>query len=125
MGIVHHSNHVRYFELGRIAWLREYDQPYERYVEAGFHFATIRVEVDYHMPARFADEVVIQVWADTVRHASLRMAYNLCVDGSPIATGHTEHAAVDTDGKVRRLPSERRDHLASLVGESEPRARIR
>ena len=122
MGIVHHSNHVRYFELGRIAWLREHDQPYEAYVADGLHFATTRVEVGYLQPARFADEVEIVVWAETIRYASLRMAYVLSVGESPIATGATEHAAVDSEGRVRRLPKPRREALKSLLGKSEPPA---
>jgi len=116
MGIVHHSNHVRYFELGRITWLREHDQPYEAYVEEGLHFATTRVEVDYLRPARFADEVEIAVWAEEIRYASLRMGYVLSVGGEPIANGATEHAAVDTEGRVRRLPKARREALRRLLG---------
>ena len=116
MGIVHHSNHVRYFELGRIGWLQQHDQPYERYVASGLHFATTRVEVDYHRPARFADVVEITVWAEAVRRASLRMAYVLHVAGEIIATGATDHAAVDDTGKVCRLPKPRRAALLALVG---------
>ena len=116
MGIVHHSNHVRYFELGRIAWLREHDQPYERYLEQDLHFATTHVEVDYLRPARFADSVWIEVWPEAVRYASLRMAYALSVEGEAIATGATEHAAVDGQGRVRRLPKPRREALKRLLG---------
>ncbi len=115
MGIVHHSNHVRYFELGRIAWLREHDQPYERYVEMDLHFATTRIEVDYHAPARFADEVEITVWIDAVRGASLKMAYVLRAGQAIVAAGTSEHAAVDGEGRVRRLPRERRAALQTLV----------
>jgi acyl-CoA thioester hydrolase len=118
MGIVHHSNHVRYYELGRIAFLEEHDQPYEQYVASGMHFATTHVAVEYHRPARFADVVEITVWAEAVRFASLRMAYVLRVAGETIATGATEHAAVDTNGKVRRLPKARREALLALVGKS-------
>ena len=116
MGIVHHSNHVRYFELARIGFLEQHDLPYEQYVASGMHFATTRVEVDYHRPARFADVVEITTWAETVRRASLRMSYVLRVAGEVIATGVTEHAAVDANGKVRRLPVERREALLALVG---------
>jgi len=119
MGIVHHSNHVRYFELGRIAFLQEHDQPYQRYVEQGLHFATTRIEVDYVRPARFADEVEIVVWAEEIRRASLRMGYVLRVGGEVIATGMSDHAAVDDDGKVKRLPKERRAKLLALTA---PRA---
>jgi acyl-CoA thioester hydrolase len=115
MGIVHHSNHVRYYELGRIAFLAEHDQPYEQYVASGIHFATTRVEVDYHRPARFADVVEIAVWCAEVRYASLRMAYVLRVGDGVIATGATEHASVDTSGKVCRLPRDRRKALLALV----------
>jgi acyl-CoA thioester hydrolase len=116
MGIVHHSNHVRYFELGRITWLQEHDQPYERYVADGLHFATTRIEVDYLRPARFADVVEIVVWAEEIRRASLRMAYVLRVAGEVIATGVSDHAAVDDSGKVKRLPKDRRAKLAALTG---------
>ena len=116
MGIVHHSNHVRYFELGRITFLEEHDQPYEQYVASGMHFATTRVEVDYHRPARFADVVEITVWCEEVRFASLRMAYVLRVGSEIIATGASDHAAVDGSGKVSRLPKDRRKALLALVG---------
>jgi len=115
MGIVHHSNHVRYFELGRIGFLEQHDQPYEQYVASGMHFATTRVEVDYHRPARFADVVEITVWAEAVRFASLRMTYILRVGDDVVATGATEHAAVDESGKVRRLPKPRREALLALL----------
>jgi acyl-CoA thioester hydrolase len=118
MGIVHHSNHVRYFELSRIAWLEEHDQPYQCYVDSGIHFATTRVEVDYLRPAKFADVVEITVWAEEVRRASLRMAYILRVAGEPIATGATDHACVDRDGKVCRLPKPRRAALLAKVAKS-------
>jgi acyl-CoA thioester hydrolase len=120
MGIVHHSNHVRYFELARIGFLEQHDLPYQEYVASGMHFATTRVEVDYHLPARFADVVEITVWAEAVRFASLRMAYVLRAAGQVIATGATEHAAVDGAGKVCRLPKERRKALLALVGKAAP-----
>ena len=32
MGVVHHSNFVRYLELARVAWLDAHDRPYVEYV---------------------------------------------------------------------------------------------
>jgi acyl-CoA thioester hydrolase len=120
MGIVHHSNHVRYFELARIGFLEQHDLPYQEYVASGMHFATTRVEVDYHRPARFAEVVEITVWAEAVRFASLRMAYVLRVGDGIVATGATEHAAVDRNGKVCRLPKPRREALLALLGKPSP-----
>jgi acyl-CoA thioester hydrolase len=112
---------VRYFELARIGFLEQHDRPYEQYVASGLHFATTRVEIDYHRPARFADVVEITVWTEAVRRASLRMAYVLRVAGEIIATGATDHAAVDANGKVCRLPRDRREALLALVGKSASR----
>jgi acyl-CoA thioester hydrolase len=115
MGVVHHSNYVRYFELARVVWLDEHDVPYRTIVEQGLHYATTRVEVSYHRPTRFDDQVEITTWLDWVRGASLRMAYVLKCDGAIVVTGATEHAAVDHAGRLRRLPRERAEHLRSLV----------
>ena len=115
MGIVHHSNYVRYFELARVVWLDEHDLPYRKVIEQGMHYATTRVEISYHRPTRFDDEIEITTWLDWVRGASLRMAYVIRFGGVNIATGATEHAAVDLEGRLRRLPRERVEHLRSLV----------
>ena len=118
MGVVHHSNFVRYLELARVAWLAEHDQPYSAYVAQGMHFATTRVEVDYRQPVRFDEVVLIDSWADWARGASLRMLYTLRVGDTLVATAATEHASVDTNGRVRRIPLERRKALRALAASS-------
>jgi len=52
-----------------------------------------------------------------VRGASLRMAYALHVGETLVGVAATEHAAVDTDGRVRRIPVERRLALKKLCAE--------
>jgi acyl-CoA thioester hydrolase len=115
MGVVHHANYVRYFELARIVWLDEHDIPYREVVAQGLHYATTRVEVSYHRATRFDDEIEITTWLDWVRGASLRMAYVIRCRGANLATGATEHAAVDLEGRLRRLPRERVERLRSLA----------
>jgi len=111
MGIVHHSNYLRLFEQARVVWLDEHDEPYTRYMARGLHFAVTRAEVDYHKSARFDDELEVRVWLAWVRGASLAMAYRVEREGELLTTGITEHAAVDSEGRVRRIPRERRDNL--------------
>jgi acyl-CoA thioester hydrolase len=124
MGVAHHANHLRWFEVARVAWLDEHDQPYTRYVEQDLHFATTWVEVRYHRGARFDDTLAITTWAEWIRGASLRMAYRITLPARGdelVASGATEHAAVDSRGRLRRLPRERRFELAATLG-SRPRA---
>ena len=118
MGVVHHSNTVRHLELARIVWLDEHDQPYRRYVADGMHFATTRVEIEYRGSVRFDDELCVDVWCEWIRGASLRMAYALRVGETLVGVAATEHAAVDLEGRVRRIPAERRSALRKLVGDA-------
>lgn len=117
MGLVHHANYVRYFELARIRWMDEHHRPYREYVAEGLHFATTRVEVDYLRGLRFDDEVEIAVWLAWVRGASLRMEYALRAQGSLVSRGATEHAMVDTSGRVRRIPEAQRRAMAGIAAE--------
>jgi len=117
MGVVHHANAVRHLELARIVWLDEHDLPYREYVAMGMHFATTRVEVEYRGAVRFDDELLVTVWCEWVRGASLRMAYGMRVGPTPVGVAATEHAAVDAQGRVRRIPPERRAALRKLAAE--------
>jgi acyl-CoA thioester hydrolase len=119
MGIVHHTNYVRFFENARVVWLDEHDRPYVWWqAEAGLDFAVTRVEANYVRSARFDDWLEITTWMEWVRGASLRMAYRVERDGELVATGATEHAAVDREGRVRRIPRERRASLRAASGPS-------
>ena len=117
MGLVHHANYVRYFELARIRWMDEHHRPYREYVAEGLHFATTRVEVDYLRGLRFDDEVEIAVWLAWARGASLRMDYALSTTAGLVARGATEHAMVDTSGRVRRIPEAQRRAMAGIAAE--------
>jgi acyl-CoA thioester hydrolase len=111
MGIVHHANFVNFLERARVVYMDEHDRPYREYMERGLHFATTRVEIDYLRPVRFDDVLVVQVWIESLRGASLRMGYTLRCGEVAIAVAATEHAMVDGDGRPRRIPREHRERL--------------
>ncbi len=116
MGVVHHTNYVRYFENARVVWLDEHDRPYTWWQSIGLDFAVTKVEASYQRSARFDDELEITTWMEWVRGASLRMAYRVERSGELLVTGATEHAAVDGEGRVRRIPAERRTSLRAAAG---------
>jgi len=112
MGVVHHSNYVRYLELARIAWMDAHDRPYRDYVAQGLHFATTAVSVRFLRPAMFDDVIEITTWLEWIRRATLKMRYELHRRAELLAVAETEHAMVDGSGRPRRIPAERR---ASLI----------
>lgn len=115
MGVVHHANYIRYLELARVRWMDEHHEPYTAYVARGLHFAVTRVEADYRRGVAFDEEIAVTVWMEWLRGASLRMAYRLEVEGVVSVIAATEHAMVDDDGRVRRIPREWREALRDVV----------
>jgi acyl-CoA thioester hydrolase len=113
MGIVHHANYLKFFEDARVVWLDEHDLGYPHYMDLGLHFAVTHVEVDYKQSARFDDRLEVTTRMDWVGGASLRMSYRITRGDELLVTGATEHAAVNGEGRVRRIPREDRLRLAS------------
>ena len=59
MGIVHHSNYIRYFECGRNAMLKELDMPMEKVEASGVMMAVVAVDAKYKVPAKLGDTLRI------------------------------------------------------------------
>lgn len=55
MGVVHHSEYVRYFELARNEWLKSVGYPFERTLAEHLVFPVVHLECDYHRSAMFGD----------------------------------------------------------------------
>ena len=66
MGIVHHSNYIRYFECGRTDMLKKLGLPIEKIEEAGVMLPVVSVECRYKVPARLGDTLRIVSSIDKV-----------------------------------------------------------
>ncbi|MEE0235085.1 MAG: thioesterase family protein [Bacteroidales bacterium] len=71
MGIVHHSNYIRYFECGRVAMLKDLGLPIENIEEAGVMLPVVSVECRYKVPARLGETLKIISMIDEVPRAKL------------------------------------------------------
>ena len=120
MGIVHHSNYLRFMERARVCFLAEHDRPYREYVADGIHVPVTRASVVYHQPTRFADEIEVSCWLAWARHASLGFAYRLEVAGAHVASGETDHAIIDDDGRPMRIPPRMRERVNLWLGAGAP-----
>lgn len=115
MGIVHHANYVRYLELARVRFLREHDEPYQRYVEQGYHFVVTHVDVQLRRATRFDESLIVTCWLERVRAVSLSFGYQIRCGAELTALGWTEHATLDQRGKLVRIPEAKRQRLLALV----------
>jgi acyl-CoA thioester hydrolase, YbgC/YbaW family len=55
MGIVHHSNYIRYFECGRHKMLEDIGMPIQEIEKRGFMIPVISVKCTYKTPAKMGD----------------------------------------------------------------------
>ena len=61
MGIIHHSNYIRWMEEARIAYMDEMGFPYQAVEEAGIMSPVLSVQCEYRSMTRFGDRVAIEV----------------------------------------------------------------
>jgi acyl-CoA thioester hydrolase len=110
MGIVHHSNHLAYFEETRVAYLRAIGHPFTEWRDAGLESPVLESFVQYRQPIEFDEEITVHLRLADVTRATFQMAYLITVDGPdgvarPRATGVTVHGCVTTAGRPTRLPA--------------------
>ena len=90
MGVVHHSNYVRYFECARNVMMEEMGYPVEQFADDGFFTPVISVQCKYHKPA---------VMGDTVRAVAI-------IENAPLAKLYVKQAVFNqkdellADGQV-------------------------
>jgi len=115
MGIVHHSNYLVWFELGRSEFCRSRGFSYsEMEREAGALLVVAESYVRYKSPAYYEDILTIRTHVSEVRSRSIRFSYEVyrAADKTQIADGETLHFVTDRDKKVRTLPDVYRARLA-------------
>jgi acyl-CoA thioester hydrolase len=120
MGVVYYANYLRYFEAGRNELIRARGLRYRDFEDRfGLRLPVVEAQVSYRAPARYDDLLTVETSLAEVRRASARFGYRIVRrdGGEVLATGHTVHACVDLEGRIRRMPPEL---LARLAGEDAP-----
>jgi acyl-CoA thioester hydrolase len=107
MGVVYHANHLIWFEVGRVEWMRQMGFSYrdmER--EDGRFIAVAEATCRYRAPIYYDEEVVVRTQLKTVRESVIIFSYELvrAESGELVAEGETTHIVTDTNMKVAALP---------------------
>ncbi|MBP5518676.1 MAG: acyl-CoA thioesterase [Bacteroidales bacterium] len=59
MGIVHHSNYVRFFECGRNQMMKELGIPIEKMEQENIMFPVVSVDIHFKLPSRMGDTLKV------------------------------------------------------------------
>jgi len=107
MGVVYHSNHFVWFEIGRVELLRQLGFSY-RDMESkdGRFIAVAEAKCRYRAPVRYDEEIVVRTEMLNVRDSVVHFGYELrrLDDGALLAEGETTHIVTDAEMKIAELP---------------------
>src|ERR1700735_815097 len=103
MGVVYHSNHFIWFEVGRVELLRQLGFSYrEMESEHNRFIAVAEAKCRYRAPVRYDEEVVVRTELKNVRDSVVHFSYELrrAADSALLAEGETTHIVTDADMKI-------------------------
>ena len=113
MGVAHHSNYIRWFETGRVEFLRELGIDLNEMMNDGILFPIVEVGAKFHAPARFDDELEIETTAEALTKAKMKFNYAVRRRGEEkILAEGTSTNVFTSDGKICRLPDKYFERLA-------------
>jgi acyl-CoA thioester hydrolase len=113
MGVAYHGGYFAWFEVGRTDLLRGHGMTYKDLEAAGLHLPVIEVGARFLKPVLYDDVIQVRTRVSEHSGARLRFEYELVREGTegPLAVAFTAHAAVDDQGRPRRLPKALRSVL--------------
>ncbi|MBR2002495.1 MAG: acyl-CoA thioesterase [Firmicutes bacterium] len=103
MGIVHHSNYIRWMEEARIDFLEKIGWAFDRLEAEGLFSPVIGVDCFYKSPTKFGDSVEIHASVAEYTGVKLIIQYEMRKGDLLVAKGHTEHTFVSDEGKILRM----------------------
>jgi acyl-CoA thioester hydrolase len=119
MGVVYHSNHFIWFEVGRVELLRQMGFSY-RDMESkdNLFIAVAEATCRYRAPVRYDEEVLVRTRLKNARDSVVHFGYELvrASDGALLAEGETTHIVTDAQMKIAALPDKYLNAFRAALG---------
>ena len=113
MGIVHHSNYIKFFEAARTEWLRAAGLTYAEMERRGVMMPIVDVHVKYRQPAYYDEVLSVRVFVDELPMARMTFRYEIRgEDGRDVASGTTTLGFIDS---VTRRPQRAPEWLMEVL----------
>jgi acyl-CoA thioester hydrolase len=112
-GIVYHASYLKFAERGRTEMLRAAGLAHARLLQdTGIAFAVVKLNIEYKIPARLDDLLVVRTAVASVSGASMEMEQSIHRNDTLICRIYLMLACIDRNGKAVRLPASVREILA-------------
>jgi len=105
MGVVHHSNYIRFMEEARCKWLESLDMPFSLMEENGVTIPVLGVNCEYKYHVTFGDVIVISLFIKEYSGVRMIIGYTIInkENGKIVLTGETKHCFTDKSLKPINL----------------------
>jgi acyl-CoA thioester hydrolase len=112
MGVVHHSNYLIWFEVGRVEIMRALGFEYKKMeTEDDCHIVVAEAHCRYEKPARYDQVLRVRTRIAEWRNRVVKFSYEIFLDENSclLATGYTTHVICGSNGRPKSLPEKYRD----------------
>ncbi len=115
MRVVHHANYIRWFEIGRVEFLRLCGITLDDLMEDGYLFPITEVTAKFVNPGRFDDVLIIETTPAALTKAKMAFDYRIlrASDETVLVEGHSQNVFTRQEtGHITRLPAKYYEKLA-------------
>ena len=105
MGIVHHSNYLRWFEVGRTELIKMVGFRYSELEKGGLLLPVVESHCQYRGSARYEDEIVVKATVKSMTPVRITFYYEVFNEtaGKLITSGETMHVWTNSELKPVNL----------------------
>ena len=105
MGVVHHSNYIRYLEEARCCWLDNIGLPFSLLEENGITIPVLGVNCEYKYHVSFDDIIIIRLFIKDYSGVRMTVGYEITdkETGKKVLTGETKHCFTNKELKPINL----------------------
>ncbi len=105
MGVVHHSNYIRFLEEARCHWLEELEMPFEAFEKQGITIPVLGVNIEYKHHVTFGDTIVIHPYMKEYSGVRMVVGYDVTKEdtGELVMIGETKHCFTNKNLKPIHL----------------------
>ena len=99
MGIVHHSNYIRWMEEARVDFLEKIEWSYDQLEKVGLVSPVLSLDIDYLHPSFVGDVISIDVVIMELKMSKMRVGYKMINrEGEIVAKSESSHGFLLSSG---------------------------
>lgn len=117
MAVAHHANYLRWFEIGRVEFLRAAGITLQALMDAGYVFPITEARCKYRSSAKFDDVLIVETLPVALTPVKMAFDYRVLreADGVLLAEGFTQNVFTRMDtGRITKLPAVYYERLKAM-----------